>query len=158
MTAATLTAARDVTSTAALMCVVEQVAAAPELWEQHVREDATQRHRVRLEVDGVEVWVITWPTFRSTTLHSHAGADAVFTTVRGVVHQVRADERGRLVPRAFGPGVVEVVPGGVVHDVRNERRAPAVTIHAYSAPLVALEHWRWDPATRDLTLLGVGPA
>lgn len=158
MVPTTLTRRRSATTVEALRCLVRRVAGQPGLWAPHVREDATEPHRVRLDVDGVEVWVITWPTFRSTALHSHPGVDAVFTTVRGVVHQVRPDGRGRLVPRAFGPGVVEVVPGGEVHEVRNERSAPAVTVHAYSGPLATVEHWTWDPVTRQLSSVGAEDA
>ncbi|XVX20918.1 cysteine dioxygenase [Actinomycetota bacterium] len=128
--------------------VVRRVAADPQAWRPLVHFDRGERHWARLhhpEVPAdVELFVVSWRTFERTDLHSHGGATAAFTVVEGVVHEVRVDPRGRLMPRQFVPGIVATVGPDVIHDVRNERAVPAVTVHAYSPGLTDLRYYSWQ--------------
>lgn len=128
----------------ALAAIVRRVASDPSQWAHLVRL-GPQRAWARIEVpEGIDVWVISWPTFEATELHSHGDATAAFAAVVGAITEIRPDAAGRLVPRTFAPGVVQVIRPGDVHDVRNERVTPAVTIHAYSPRLTTMNFYRWD--------------
>ena len=128
----------------ALAAIVRRVASDPGQWAHLVRL-GPDRAWARIEVpEGIDVWVISWPTFEATELHSHGDATAAFAAVVGAITEIRPDAAGRLVPRTFAPGVVQVIRPGDVHDVRNERVTPAVTIHAYSPRLTTMNFYRWD--------------
>ncbi len=134
----------------ALSAIVRRVAGDPSQWAHLVRL-GPQRSWARIEVpEGVDVWVISWPTFEATELHSHGDATAAFTTVAGAITEIRPDADGRLVPRTFAPGVVQVIRPGEIHDVRNERVTPAVTVHAYSPRLTTMNFYRWDAGRLSL--------
>ncbi len=122
------TTSRDVD----LVGLVSQVAADPRQWRKHAKLNGAQRSWTRLDVaEDVDVWVIVWGTSAGTDLHDHGDSAAAFTTVRGVLTEIRPDGRGRLLPRKFIPGVVAEVAPGEVHDVTNEHAQTAVSIHAY---------------------------
>lgn len=139
---------------ALLQDVVERVATRPDLWEPLVAAPPVGVRWERLPVpdrapggarqgaDGaVEVFVVTWPTFTDTRLHSHDGATSAFVPVRGVLTEIRPDERLRLVPRKFAPGVTGVLDGYDVHELQNEHVEVAVSIHAFSPRLRSVTWW-----------------
>lgn len=122
-----------------LAAIVRRVAATPSLWRKHARLDGADRSWTRIVVpEDVDVWVIVWGTSSRTELHDHGDAAAAFTTVRGLLTEIRPDQRGRLVPRRFAPGVVATVEPGGVHDVTNEFAEAAVSIHAYAPRLTRM--------------------
>lgn len=144
------TAVRTLSETE-LVDLVRRVAADRSCWEQHVDFTGAQRHWAKIEVpEGVDVWVISWQTFQSTDLHSHGDATAAFAAVQGTITEIRVDDLGRLMPRKFSPGVVQVVRPGEIHDVRNEVVEPAVTIHAYSPRLTEMYYYNWHNRTVTL--------
>lgn len=148
----TPTAVRTLSETE-LVDLVRRVAADRSSWEHLVDLTGTggERHWAKIEVpEGVDVWLISWQTFASTDLHSHGDASAAFTAVQGTITEIRVDEQGRLLPRKFSPGVVQVVRPGEIHDVRNEVVEPAVTIHAYSPRLTEMHYFNWDNRTVTL--------
>ncbi len=131
--------------TEALLCdVVERIARRRDLWEALVARDASVKSWARLPVrEDVDVFVVTWPTFADTTLHSHGGATAAFRTVAGVLTEIRPDDHGRLLPRKFAPGLIGVILPEEIHDVRNEHADTAVSIHAYAPALTSLTYYSW---------------
>jgi hypothetical protein len=143
MTQGTLTDTALARVTRALLeDVVERVACRPDLWEPLVAEAPTGVHWERIPVpEAVEVFVVTWPTFTDTRLHSHDGAASAFVPVRGVVTEIRPDEQLRLVPRKFVPGVTGVLDGYDVHELQNEHVEVAVSIHAFSPRLRSVTWW-----------------
>lgn len=131
-------------TSALLSDIVERLAANPEAWA-HLVGDGHRHTWARVPVrEDVQVWVATWPTFQGTLLHSHDYATSAFRTVRGVLTEIRPDERGRLLPRKFGPGLTSVIGPGEIHDLRNELADAAVTIHAYSERLTSITYYDWD--------------
>ena len=127
---------------ALLQDVVERVAARADLWEPLVAQDPTKVHWERVAVpEDIEAFVVTWPTFTDTRLHSHDGATSAFVPVRGVVTEIRPDDRLRLVPRKFVPGVTGVLDGYDVHELQNEHASVAVSIHAFSPRLRSVTWW-----------------
>ena len=135
----------SVVTEALLADIVERVAAERDRWEPLVRFGDGERTWARIPVpEDVDVWVISWGTFQRTELHSHGDPTAAFTTVAGVITEIRPDAHGRLIPRKFPPGLTQVVRPGEIHDVRNEHVKPAVTIHAYSPRLTTMTYYTWQ--------------
>jgi hypothetical protein len=105
--------------------------------------------------DDVDVWLISWTTEQGTELHDHGGSSGAFTVVDGVLKEYvwsDVDGRGLLVNNlreerdvvAFGPDYV--------HDVRNHREHPAVSVHAYSPPIHLMRYY--DAAASRLVSTG----
>ncbi|NHN56157.1 cysteine dioxygenase [Calidifontibacter sp. DB0510] len=124
-----------------LVELVCRVAADRALWEPLVRFDRGERQWARISVpEGVDVWVICWEQSQGTRLHDHGDASAAFTTVRGTIAELRP-RGGQLIARDLAEGAVQSVRPGDIHDVRNERREPAVTIHAYAPALTQMTYY-----------------
>lgn len=129
----------DPALTALLLRVVEN----RDLWRPLVRFGATERYWARIPVpEDVDVWLLTWTTSQSTELHDHGDAEAAFAVVGGVLDEIRPDG-GRLVVHERRPGgVVSVLPGEL-HDVRNDRPEPAISIHAYAPRLARMTYYEF---------------
>jgi len=126
---------------AELSALTRSLAARPELWQPLVRYRASGRWWTRLDAPaGVDVWLISWLPSQGTELHDHGASSAAFTVVAGTLTEIRPDD-GRLVPQELGAGRTQTVDPGDLHDVVNAGTEPAVSIHAYSAPLTRMTYW-----------------
>lgn len=95
-------------------------------WHQRIYRDAR-----------VDIWLISWLPSQGTQLHDHGGSAGAFTVLSGtlteaVSHRGRLDEQPRPAGSSVGFGA------RYVHDVRNIGDQPAVSVHAYSAPLTSM--------------------
>ena len=52
---------------------------------------------------------------------------------------------GASIERELRPGIVQTGPAGYIHAVTHQSGAPAVTLHAYSPPLVQVGQYRAGP-------------
>ena len=118
-----------------LLAWVRELAADPELWEQHVRHDAGGRHFVSLYRDAdIDVWLLCWNTVDDTGWHDHDTSAGAVAVTRGAVVENRprlgGEPAGRTVEAgrafAFGPDHIHRMAGAV---------DGSVSIHAYSPPL-----------------------
>ncbi len=114
---------------------VREVAARPELWEQHVRHDGEGRHYVSLYRDSdIDVWLLCWNLEDDTGWHDHDTSSGAVAVTRGAVSESRPRLGGTPVAKtvkaggtlAFGPDHIHRM-GGAVDG--------SVSIHAYSPPL-----------------------
>ncbi|WP_164860646.1 cysteine dioxygenase family protein [Rhodococcus sp. X156] len=138
-------AATETPTTLRLATLVRGIAAQPHRWRDQVRFSTRERCWSRLESPaGVDVWLLTWTRTQSTDLHSHGLASAALTVVQGTITEVRPDGRGGLHADRLGVGGLRTVTTGVIHDVRNERDEPAVSIHAYSPRLTEMTFYRLE--------------
>jgi len=113
-------------------------------WQPLIRFDTTERYWARIPVpEDVDVWLLTWTTSQGTELHDHGNSEAAFTVIGGELSEVRP-ENGRLVVRNRVPGSVVSVLPGQLHDVRNERAEPAISIHAYAPRLNSMTFYTFD--------------
>jgi quercetin dioxygenase-like cupin family protein len=129
-----------------LVELVRGYADAPDLWLPRVHFSADSRWWTRLHGDDdSDVWLLTWLQDQTTELHDHGGSTAAFTVVQGALEEVRL-EAGELSATDLRPGRTQWVAPGVVHDVRNVRDVPTVSIHAYSPPLTSMTYYRKDGA------------
>jgi hypothetical protein len=118
-----------------LRALVDDLAARPELWSEHVAFSDGKRHYVSLHRDEhVDVWLLCWTWTSDTGWHDHDISSGAVRVVRGAVIECN--------PRLGSEHVVTVVPEGQsfcfgpdhIHRMSGEREG-GVTIHAYSPPL-----------------------
>lgn len=148
---------RPASIVARLTALVERVAADPELWEPLIGapgSGAEECSTMRLVVpEDLDVHICTWRTFSGVRLRSYARTTCAFRALRGAITELRPTPDGRLVPRRFVPGVSGVIHPGEVHDLRNERAEPVVTVHAFSHPVAAMRTYDWSGAAARTPVL-----
>lgn len=124
--------------------LVEDLAAQPELWAEHVAFTTGNRHYASLHRDGnVDVWLLCWTEEQDTGWHDHDLSSGAFHVVEGTLRETNLRVGGAHRVRIVGAG--ETVPFGPEHIhrlVANEPRA--VSIHAYSPPLWRLGTYAID--------------
>jgi quercetin dioxygenase-like cupin family protein len=125
---------------------VEGLAASPERWQHHVRHHEDARvYELIWDDEEVNAWVICWSEQQDTGFHDHDQSAAAITVISG---QVR-EERLRLVSspsvHVARAGSTFTVPPEAIHRVLHTGEHPAVTIHAYSPPLVRTGTYRTGP-------------
>jgi predicted metal-dependent enzyme (double-stranded beta helix superfamily) len=127
--------------------IVEDTAHAPELWSSCISFDLTERfcHRLRRD-DAVEVWLICWDLGQDTLLHDHGGSVGAFGVARGtLLEDYGARHLPALRTRRHEPGSVVGFGADYLHNLVNVGLEPAVSIHAYSPPLRAMNFYCWLP-------------
>ncbi|WP_051325680.1 cysteine dioxygenase [Glycomyces tenuis] len=99
---------------------------------------------------GHEAWLLGWLPGQGTELHDHGGlerpAAAAVAVVSGRLteYTVRPGAFPALARAELGPGAVTAVDDRTVHAVRNDSRAPAVSLHVYSPGLDAMRTYLFD--------------
>ena len=130
-----------------LLAWVRELAARPDLWEQHVAAHAGVtggRHFVSLHRDAdVDIWLLCWNLEDDTGWHDHDLSSGAVAVTRGAVRESRprlggeAAERVVTEGRAFGFGPDHIHRmGGSVDG--------SVSIHAYSPPLWRMGQYAID--------------
>jgi hypothetical protein len=126
--------------------LVASVAARPELWEPLVVCDRTRRrYRLLFEDARLDVWVLSWMPGQATGYHDHGCSNVALTALQGSVleRQIRVGQAS--IERELAPGPVQRGPAGYIHSVAHRTGAPAVTLHAYSPPLMEVGQYRAGP-------------
>lgn len=133
---------------AVLRDIVTRVAATPDIWTEYVRFDFYERHAIRLHYgDDFDVWLICWEFGQDTLLHDHAGSVGSFAVARGALVEDYGDRRGReLRTREHQAGDSAAFGVDYLHNLVNVSATPAVSIHAYSLPLRAMNFYCWLPS------------
>ena len=118
----------------------------PELWRHLVRHDERQRAFEQLHLDEhVGVWLLCWLPGQDTGFHDHDISFGAFVTVEGELIEERL--RFGAPPTALHLGEGESVhfrPTDI-HRVLHTGEAPAVSIHAYSPPLIRMGSYLFEP-------------
>lgn len=126
----------------------DQLAALAERYAHQVRQGCFkighsegERWHIRIHRDDqADVWLIVWPTSLNTELHDHGGSAGVFTVVEGnLTEEVWAGDR--LEVRTWSAGETARFGPAYVHDVRNDGRPSAISVHAYSPPLTQMNYY-----------------
>jgi predicted metal-dependent enzyme (double-stranded beta helix superfamily) len=102
-------------------------------------------HRRIYRDPRVDVWLISWLPDQGTALHDHGGSSGAFTVLSGVLTEA-VFSRGELRELAHPLGNSVGFGPHYVHDVRNVGDGPAVSVHAYSAPLTSMTYYDLDGA------------
>jgi hypothetical protein len=115
------------------------LAGCPELWIDLVKHDRTQRvYEELFSDDHVTAWLICWMEDHDTGFHDHDISCGAVAVVSGRVREQRL--------ALDGPPTDTVVRAGGsfnfsptdIHRVRHAGDTPAVTLHAYSPPLLSM--------------------
>lgn len=116
-----------------------------------VHFDPDERWHQRIYRDPrVDVWLISWLPEQGTQLHDHGGSAGAFTVLAGRLTEAVHSAGGlREVNHPRGNSVG--FGAHYVHDVRNVFDVPAVSVHAYSAPLTSMTYYEVDDG--ELTTL-----
>jgi len=112
----------------------------------YLQFDPDHRWHQRLYRDQrVDIWLLSWLPTQGTTLHDHGVSSGAFTVVRGelaeAVYLRRGPQAGSLDERVHAVGTSIGFDKQHVHDVRNLSDRPAVSVHAYSLPLVSMNFY-----------------
>ena len=137
----------DVLDADALGDLVASVALRSDLWTPlTVCDPDRRRYRLLFEDDRLDVWVLSWMPGQATGYHDHGSSGVALTAVQGAVveRQIRLGEPS--IARTLAPGEVQRGPAGYIHAVTHSAGTPAVTLHAYSPPLVQVGQYRAGPA------------
>jgi len=144
---------RDLTD-AELEAVACQFAARPELWSEHVSHDPARRTYAQLLRDAhLDVWLLCWSRDHDTGFHDHDLSAGAVAVAAGSVREDRL-ALGRPVEEPISR--VAVAGGSFtftasdIHRVLHAGEGPAVTIHAYSPPLVRMGSYMVEPSGRLL--------
>ena len=129
---------RDLT-TPELLAFVRELAARPELWQEHVRHDAVEgedgRHYVSLYRDAdIDVWLLCWNLEDDTGWHDHDTSSGAVAVTRGAVVENRPRLGGEPASRTVGAGRAFAFGPDHIHRMAGAVDG-SVSIHAYSPPL-----------------------
>jgi len=125
-----------------LSAVARQLAARPRAWIAHVAHDPAQRTYAQLLRDEhLDVWLICWSQDHDTGYHDHDVSAGAVAVVSGAVREERL-----VLGRSVDAPIARTVRAGEgfafaasdIHRVLHAGEGPAVTIHAYSPPLVRM--------------------
>jgi predicted metal-dependent enzyme (double-stranded beta helix superfamily) len=122
---------------AELTAIAEAFARTADGWRHQVRFDEHRWLSTLLHADNkVDVWLSTWLPGQSTGMHHHNGSAVAIAVVDGQLDERRWSRLGRWVRRRHHAGRPVWVSPGTIHDIENRSRYGAVSIHAYSPPLL----------------------
>jgi predicted metal-dependent enzyme (double-stranded beta helix superfamily) len=132
-----------------LLAVADWVARRPQLWAAHVAHDPGQRTYEQLFRDEhLDLWLICWSHDHDTGFHDHDLSAGAVAVVAGAVREERL-VLGRSVDepiaRTVGAGSSFSFGASDIHRVLHAGGEPAVTIHAYSPPLVRMGSYTVEP-------------
>ncbi len=120
-----------------------------ELWREHVAHDAGQRVYTEIvRTAAVSAWLICWCNEQDTGFHDHDVSAGAVAVIAGQICEERL--RTRLPPRrrSFGAGDCFHFEACDIHRVRHVGDEPAVTLHAYSPPLLRMGAYVVEAAGR----------
>jgi quercetin dioxygenase-like cupin family protein len=122
---------------------VADLAASPDRWRHLVRHASDARVYEQIWGDeDLNAWVICWSEDQDTGFHDHDESSAAIAVIAGKVREDRLRIGGEPRTRVLGPGSIFTVPAVAIHRVLHGGGPPAVTIHAYSPPLVKTGAYR----------------
>jgi hypothetical protein len=98
------------------------------------------------ELDGAQVWLLTWLPGQGTPLHDHGPSAGAFAVARGTLtERVVAAPRGRRVHETTNrleAGRLRYFGSHYVHQVTNRDAEAAVSVHVYAPALRLMNTYR----------------
>jgi hypothetical protein len=129
-----------------LLALVQTIAEEPAMWTPSLRlPETSDRWWTRLRANAsYDLWLLSWLPGLGTDLHDHGESAAAFAVVQGTLSEVRVHGNGRPHRYVRNIGSATSLAAGVIHDVSGAGVGPAVSIHAYSPPLRAMNYYAYD--------------
>ncbi len=125
---------------------VAQLAAAPQRWRHLVRHERDIRVYEQIFGDErVNAWLICWSGGQDTGFHDHDESAGAIAVLRGRVRDERLAIGSPPTVREFATGQRFRLPPNAIHRVVHEGPEPAITLHAYSPPLIRMGAYRIGP-------------
>ncbi len=122
---------------------VADLAGTPERWKHLIRHVPDARVYEQIwDDEEVNAWVICWRADQDTGFHDHDESAAGIAVISGEVREERLRLGSVPIARVFPAGSTFGVPPVAIHRVLHSGEVPAVTIHAYSPPLVRTGAYR----------------
>jgi predicted metal-dependent enzyme (double-stranded beta helix superfamily) len=126
--------------------LVSSLAGRPDLWQPLVvRDRARRRYRLLFEDARLDVWVLSWMPGQATGYHDHGASSVALTALQGSVLERQIRIGTASFERELVPGRVQPGAAGYIHSVAHHAGEPAVTLHAYSPPLLEVGQYRAGP-------------
>ncbi len=119
------------------------VAGMRELWAAFVVEDEGSRWHVKLHQSVfVDVWLLGWQASQETDWHDHGGSSGSFAVASGhLIEEFRRPGNRTIAQREVTQGFHIDFGPTHVHNVQHSGDGRALSIHAYSPPLVAMTYY-----------------
>ena len=125
--------------------LVRRLSDRPDLWRPLVVVDRDRRrYELLFEDDRVDIWVLSWMPGQRTGFHDHDRSGVGLVCVQGELNEGSLAIGAVAQTIRMAPGVSRSGPGGYVHAVAHHAGEPAVSIHAYSPPLICVGQYRVD--------------
>jgi hypothetical protein len=129
--------------------VVTQIAARDDLWRPLVIADPSRRRYELLYEDRwIDIWVLSWMPGQRTGFHDHDRSGVGLCCADGCLDEGLLVLGAKAEPVRLTRGASRNGPGGYIHSVAHVEGAPAVSIHAYSPPLLVVGQYSQDPTGR----------
>jgi predicted metal-dependent enzyme (double-stranded beta helix superfamily) len=126
-------------SASELQTFVDELADRPELWIDSVSHDPNERVYKELLSDAhLTAWLICWMEDHDTGFHDHDISAGAVAVVSGRVCEERMRIDGPPRERALTAGESLHFSAADIHRVRHVGDGKAVTLHAYSPPLLRM--------------------
>jgi len=133
----------------ALEELVRRLADRPDLWQPLVVVDRERRrYELLYDDERVDIWVLSWMPDQQTGFHDHDQSAVGLVCVRGELSERSLAVATEAETVRMTPGISRSGAGGYIHACAHRAGEPAVSIHAYSPPLVAVGQYRRDAIGR----------
>jgi predicted metal-dependent enzyme (double-stranded beta helix superfamily) len=123
--------------------LVGSLAARADLWEPLViRDPLRRRYRLLYEDPRLDIWVLSWMPGQKTGFHDHGNSSVALTALQGTVLEQQIRLGTASIERKLSPGRFQQGSASYIHSVAHAAGKPAVTLHAYSPPLIDVGQYR----------------
>jgi quercetin dioxygenase-like cupin family protein len=118
---------------------VEQLSAEPARWRHLVRHERDVRVYEEIFSDEhINAWLICWSGGQDTGFHDHDESAGAIAVISGRVRDERLAIGAEPHAREFAAGQRFDIPPNAIHRVIHAGEQPAITLHAYSPPLIRM--------------------
>jgi hypothetical protein len=132
-----------------LELLAARIAERPDLWKPLVRIDPDRRrYELLYEDERIDIWVLSWMAGQRTGFHDHDISDVGIACVQGELDEGMLTLGTSATCIRLRRGALRRGAGGYIHAVAHHQGQPAVSIHAYSPPLMCVGQYRVDASGR----------
>ncbi len=122
-----------------------ELAGRPWLWRHLVEHERGRRHYAELFSDEyVTAWLVRWVRDHDTGYHDHDISWGAVAVIAGAVREQRLQADGACCDAVFSAGQSFRFSPLDIHRVSQAGETPAVTLHVYSPPLLAMGTYEHD--------------